>query len=268
MKRPTFGNALRDWRQRRHLSQLELAGDIEISTRHLSFVETGRSQPSRDMVLRLAERLEVPLRERNELLVAAGYAPLYSSRPLDDPAMSSARAAVDLILNGHDPYPAVLVDRHWNLLAANKAAGAFMAGIDPSLLGPPMNVLRATLHPLGMAPRIENLAEWRSHLLSTLAHQLEISADPTLAALLTELRGYPGGEAELDPQFGGVVVPIRLKSAVGTLSMFTTTTVFGTPVEVTLSELMLEAFYPADDFTAEALRKTPAIEQLAKVTGV
>ena len=263
MKKHSFGNTLRDWRQRRHLSQLELAGDVEISTRHLSFVETGRSQPSREMVLRLAERLEVPLRERNELLVAAGYAPLYSSRPLDDPAMGSARAAVDLILSGHEPYPAVLVDRHWNLLAANKAASAFMVGIDPSILGPPVNVLRATLHPQGMAPRIENLAEWRTHLLTTLAHQLEISADPTLAALLTELRGYPGGEAEPDPQFGGVVVPLKLRTEAGTLSMFTTTTVFGTPVEVTLSELMLEAFYPADEFTANILRHMASISQVA-----
>jgi transcriptional regulator with XRE-family HTH domain len=254
-KRSAFGNSLRDWRQRRHLSQLELAGDVDISTRHLSFVETGRAQPSREMVLRLAERLEVPLRERNELLVAAGYAPVYSSRPLDDPAMNSARSAVDLILNGHEPYPAILVDRHWNLLAANKSASAFIAGVDPSILGPPANVLRATLHPMGLAPRIENLAEWRSHLLTTLARELELSADPTLAALLTELRGYPGGEDEPDPQFGGVVVPLRLRTDAGVLSMFTTTTVFGTAMEVTLSELVLEAFYPADEFTAGVLRQ-------------
>ncbi len=255
MTQPSFGNALREWRQRRHLSQLELAGDVDISTRHLSFVETGRSQPSREMVLRLAERLEVPLRERNALLVAAGYAPLYSTRPLEDPAMNSARAAVDLILHGHEPYPAILVDRHWNLLAANQAAGAFMVGVDPAVLGPPVNVLRATLHPLGMAPRIVNLAQWRAHLLSTLARELELSADPTLAELITELRGYPGGEAEPDPQYGGVVVPIKLRTEAGVLSMFTTTTIFGTPMEVTLSELMLEAFYPADEFTAQVLRK-------------
>jgi transcriptional regulator with XRE-family HTH domain len=259
MNEHSFGNALRNWRQRRHLSQLELAGDVEISTRHLSFVETGRSQPSREMVLRLAERLEVPLRERNELLVAAGYAPLYSTRPLDDPTMNSARAAVDLILNGHEPYPAVLVDRHWNLLAGNKAAGAFMVGVDPEVLGPPTNVLRATLHPKGLAPRIENLPEWRSHLLSTLARELELSADPTMAALLTELRGYPGGEAEPDPQFGGVVVPLKMRTEIGTLSMFSTTTVFGTPMEVTLSELMLEAFYPADEFTAKVLRQMAGV---------
>jgi transcriptional regulator with XRE-family HTH domain len=263
MKKHTFGNSLRDWRQRRHLSQLELAGDVAISTRHLSFVETGRSQPSREMVLRLAERLEVPLRERNELLVAAGYAPLYSSRPLDDPAMGTARAALDLILNGHDPYPALLVDRHWNMVTHNLAAGRFLACIDPAILGPPANVLRATLHPKGMAPRIENLAEWRSHIMTTLARQLELSADPTLAALLTELRDYPGGESEPDPQFGGVVVPLKLRTEAGTLSMFTTTTVFGTPVEVTLSELMLEAFYPADEFTAGILRQMATRPQAA-----
>ena len=253
-----FGGALKDWRQRRHLSQLALAGDVEMSTRHLSFIETGRAQPSRAMVLRLAERLEVPLRERNTMLVAAGYAPFYAARALDDPALAPARAALDLILNGHEPYPAVLVDRHWNLLAANKAAGALMVGIDPSLLGPPANALRATLHPKGMAPRIENLAQWRAHLLSRLAHDLALNADPTLAALLTELREYPGGEAEADPQFGGVVVPLKLRTEAGVLSLFTTTTMFGTPVEVTLSELMLEAFYPADDFTAGELRKIAA----------
>jgi hypothetical protein len=157
----------------------------------------------------------------------------------------------------------VLVDRHWNLLAANKAAGGFLVGVDPSVLGPPVNVLRATLHPKGMAPRIENLPEWRTHLLATLARQLEISADPTLAALLTELRGYPGGEAEADPELGGVVVPLKLRTPAGTLSLFTTTTVFGTPVEVTLSELMLEAFYPADDFTAGILRQMATSTQAA-----
>jgi transcriptional regulator with XRE-family HTH domain len=255
MKKHSFGNTLRDWRQRRHLSQLDLACEVEMSTRHLSFIETGRSQPSREMVLRLAERLEVPLRERNELLVAAGFAPMYTARPLDDPAMTTARAAIDLILNGHDPYPAVLLDRHWNLLAANKAAGAFLAGVDPAVLGPPVNVLRATLHPGGLAPRILNLAQWRAHLLATLARQIAICADPTLAALLTELRGYPGGEAALDPPYAGVVVPLRLQTASGILSMFTTTTVFGTPIEVTLSELVLEAFYPADEVTAGILRQ-------------
>ena len=250
------GDQLRDWRQRRHLSQLELATELQISSRHLSFVETGRSQPSRAMVLRLAESLGVPLRERNALLVAAGYAPLYASRPLSDPALGAARRAVDLILNGHEPYPALLVDRHWTLIAANKAAHGFFAGIDRAMLAPPVNVLRVTLHPGGLAPRIVNLAQWRGHVLARLARDLELTADPTLADLITELRGFPGGvEQEPDPAFGGVVVPLQLRSEAGVLSMFSTTTVFGTAVEVTLSELMLEAFYPADDFTTSVLRQ-------------
>jgi transcriptional regulator with XRE-family HTH domain len=250
-----FGDVLRDWRQRRHLSQLELAGEVEMSTRHLSFVETGRSQPSREMVLRLAERLGVPLRGRNALLAAAGFAPVYAALPLGDPALKPARAAIDLILNGHDPYPAVLIDRHWNLLSANKAAAALMAGVDPSLSGPPTNVLRISLHPLGLASRIDNLAQWRTHLFERLGRDLDVTADPVLTALLEELRAYPGGEAPLDPQFGGVVIPFKLRTEAGVLSMFTTTTMFGTPMEVTLSELMLEAFYPADDVTASALRQ-------------
>jgi len=251
-----FGERLRDWRQRRHLSQLDLATEMQISARHLSFVETGRSQPSRALVLRMADSLDVPLRERNALLVAAGYAPMYAARPLSDPALGAARAAVDLVLNGHEPYPALLVDRHWTLVAANRAATRFFAHIDPVLLAPPPNVLRVTLHPGGLAPRIVNLAQWRTHVLQRLSRDLELTADATLAQLIGELRGYPGGEEEEPgPDFGGVLVPLRIRSAAGVLSMFSTTTVFGTAVEVTLSELMLEAFYPADDFTASVLRQ-------------
>jgi transcriptional regulator with XRE-family HTH domain len=254
--RPAFGTQLRDWRRRRHLSQLELGTALDVSARHLSFVETGRSQPSRAMVLKLAEHLDVPLRERNALLVAAGYAPMYATRPLSDPALDAARAAVDLILAGHEPYPAVLVDRHWCLVNANRAATSFFAGVDARLLVPPVNVLRVTLHPGGLAPRIENLAQWRAHVLARLARDLELTADPTLAALLAELRALPGGEETLaESGHASVVVPIRLHSPAGTLSMFSTTTVFGTAVEVTLSELVLEAFYPADELTANALRR-------------
>jgi transcriptional regulator with XRE-family HTH domain len=256
--RRTFGEELRTWRQRRHLSQLELATEVEISTRHLSFMETGRSQASRAMVLRLAEQLEVPLRERNDLLVAAGFAPMYASRPYSDPALEPVRAAVDLILKGHDPYPALLVDRHWHLVSANQAAQGFMQGTDESLLKPPVNVVRLSLHPQGIAPRIANLAEWRSAVLSRLARDVAITADPTLAALLAELREYPGGEAHhvVDPNNAAVVVPLKLRTPDGgVLSFLSTTTVFGTAVEVTLSELVLEAFYPADDFTAQALRQ-------------
>jgi hypothetical protein len=187
---------------------------------------------------------------------------MYAARPLSDPALSSARAAVDLILAGHEPYPALLVDRHWTLVAANRAVGPMLAGIDPSLVAPPANVLRATLHPNGFAPRIENLAQWRAHVLARVARDVELTADPVLAELLKELRAYPmnGAPAEhTELQFPGVVIPLKLRTEAGVLSMFSTTTVFGTATEVTLSELVLEAFYPADEFTAEFLRKAAMV---------
>lgn len=257
------GERLREWRQRRHLSQLDLASDANISARHLSFLETGRSRPSREMVLHLAERLEVPLRERNQLLVAAGYAPVFPERRLDDPALKTAREAVDLVLAGHEPYPALAVDRHWHLLAHNRAVPPLLAGIDAALLQPPVNVLRLSLHPKGLAPRIANWAEWRAHLLARLRHQIDLSADPALTELLLELRGYPApagvvaGPPPAVPESGAVVVPLRLVSEAGTLSFIGTTTVFGTPVDITLAELALETFFPADAATAEALRKLP-----------
>jgi transcriptional regulator with XRE-family HTH domain len=260
MKKPlrTFGEELRTWRQRRHLSQLELATEVDVSTRHLSFMETGRSQASRAMVLRLADRLEVPLRERNDLLVAAGFAPMYASRPYADPSLSAVRVAVDSILQGHEPYPAILVDRHWTLVSANKAAQGFLTCADESLLQPPLNVLRLSLHPNGIAPRIVNLPEWRTHLLARLARDVELTADAQLSELLTELRGYPGGEAKHLANGDGttVVVPLKIRAPDDSvLSFISATTVFGTAVEVTLSELVLEAFYPADEFTAAALRQ-------------
>lgn len=253
---PSFGAQLREWRLRRRLSQLDLAGDAAVSTRHLSFVETGRSMPSREMVLRLADRLEVPLRERNRLLTAAGYAPMYAERPLDDPALRAARAAVELVLKGHEPYPALAVDRHWTLVSYNRAVLPLLAGAAPALLQPPLNVLRLSLHPDGLAPRIVNLAQWRAHLLARLRQQVAASADPTLAALAEELRAYPApDDAELhDIGDAGVVVPLVLRTAAGVLSFISTTTVFGTPVDVTLSELALETFFPADEATGAALR--------------
>lgn len=252
---PSVGDLLRTWRQRRRLSQLDLACEANISTRHLSFLETGRSRPSREMILHLAERLELPLRERNMMLVAAGFAPVFPERPLSDPALSAARRAVDLVLAGHAPYPALAVDRHWNLIAANEATQRLMAGAAPALLQPPVNVLRLSLHPDGLAPRIANLPEWRAHLLTRLARQVEITADPVLAALMEELKGYPvPASARPHTDYGGVVVPFRLATDAGVLSFFSTTTVFGTPVDVTLSELALESFFPADPETAEALR--------------
>ncbi len=255
------GDYLREWRQRRRLSQLDLALEAEISTRHLSFMETGRSTPSREMVLRLAERLQMPLRERNALLVAAGYAPLFPERKLDDPALQAAREAMELVLAGHEPYPALAVDRHWNLVASNRALPPLLAGVDPALLAPPVNVLRLSLHPQGVAPRIANYAEWRAHLLERLRHQIEVSADPVLSDLLDELAAYPApaGATAHAPvrshEHAGVVVPFRLITDAGTLSFISTTTVFGTPVDVTLSELALESFFPADAATADALRK-------------
>ena len=253
-----MGDHLRQWRQRRRLSQLDLALDAEISTRHLSFLETGRAQPSRDMVLRLTEHLEIPLRERNTILVAAGFAPVFPQRALDDPALASARRAVEVILTGHEPHPALAVDRGWNLISANRMVAPLMAGVDPDLLEPPMNVLRLTLHPRGLAPRIANLHEWRAHLLERLRREVELTADQRLADLLTELKAYPipGGQPPrkaLD-EYGGVAIPFRIKTAAGTLSFISTTTVFGTPVDVTLSELTLETFFPADAETAQALR--------------
>jgi transcriptional regulator with XRE-family HTH domain len=253
------GDLLREWRQRRRMSQLDLALEAEISTRHLSFVESGRAQPSREMVLHLAERLDVPLRERNVLLVAAGFAPVFRERALQDPALASARRAVDLVLKGHEPHPALAIDRHWTMVASNAAVARLVGGAEPSLLQPPINVLRLSLHPKGVAPRIANLPEWRAHLLERLRRQIDVSADPVLVHLLEELQGYPVAAsspkaATANKQFAGVVVPLQLVTDAGTLSLFSTTTVFGTPVDVTLSELALECFYPADAATAGVLR--------------
>lgn len=248
-----FGEHLRHWRQHRRLSQMALAQEAEISSRHLSFVETGRAQPSREMVLRLSERLDVPLRERNALLVAAGFAPMYRERPLADPALGAMRQAVELLLSSHEPFPALAVDRHWNLVAANRMLPHLMAQAAPALLAPPINVLRLSLHPEGLAPSIVNLPQWRAHVFERLRQQIAATADPVLAALLEELRAYPGGQAQEEAN-AGLVVPLQFRSANGVLSFISTTTVFGTAMEVTLQELALETFFPADDFTREALK--------------
>jgi transcriptional regulator with XRE-family HTH domain len=255
---PAFGEHLRQWRQRRRLSQLDLAEEAEISTRHLSFVETGRSLPSREMVIRLAERLNVPLRERNALLVAAGYAPMYRERALDDPALAAAREAVERILKSHEPFPALAVDRHWNLVLANRMAPMLMAGADPSLLKPPVNVLRLSLHPRGITPKIANLGQWRNHLFERLRQQIEATGDGLLATLLQELRSYPATESKsmhLEGELLGVAMPFQLETEHGVLSFISTTTIFGTPADVTLQELALEAFFPADASTAAAVRQ-------------
>jgi transcriptional regulator with XRE-family HTH domain len=250
----SFGTQLREWRQRRRLSQLDLSVDADVSTRHLSFVETGRAMPSREMVLRLADRLDVPLRERNRLLTAAGFAPMFAQRALDDPALKAAREAIELILKGHEPYPALAIDRHWTLVSYNRAVAPLLEGVAPELLKPPLNVLRLSLHPQGLAPRIVNLGQWRAHLLARLRQQVAASADPVLAALAGELHGYPSPEnGHAEPAETAVVVPLVLATTDGNLSFISTTTVFGTPVDITLSELALETFFPADARTANAL---------------
>jgi len=253
------GDHLREWRQRRHLSQLDLAGDAEISARHLSFVETGRAAPSREMVLKLAERLEVPLRERNVLLVAAGFAPAFPQRSLDDPALKSARAAIDLVLKAHEPNPALAYDRHWNLVTANRMVAPLLAGIPERLLGQPFNILRLAFHPEALAARTVNLAEWCGHLLERLHRQCEVTADPELLKLYQELKAYPIPARSAPLSADNVAIPLKLRSEGGeVLSFFSTTMVFGTPVDITLSELALETFFPADDLTARRMREMAA----------
>lgn len=252
------GDLLRGWRQRRRLSQLDLAMEAEVSTRHVSFLENGRARPSREMLLRLAERLEIPFRDRNTLLIAAGYAPLFPERNLDDPALGAARRAIELVLSGHEPYPALAVDRHWSLVAANRMVAPLLGGVTAELLAPPVNVLRLSLHPEGLASRIANLGSWRAHLLGRLRRQVELTADPVLEGLLAELQGYPAGEGAdtaQDRAVAGVVVPFLLRSEHGLLSLFSTTTIFGTPVDVTLAELAIESFFPVDPETADLLHR-------------
>jgi len=250
---------LREWRLRRRMSQLDLACEAEISTRHLSFLETGRSQPSREMLLRLAERLEIPLRERNALLMAGGFAPLFPERALDDPALQGARAAIEQILTGHEPFPALAIDRHWNLVSANRVIPLLLTGVAPELLAPPVNVMRLSLHPQGLAPRIVNFPEWRRHMLDRLRQQIALSADPLLIDLMKELQSYPepaeaGADAHPASPYAAVAVPFQLATDRGTLSFFSTTTIFGTPVDITLSELAMECFFPANAETSAALR--------------
>ncbi len=250
-----LGDQIRQWRQHRRMSQMALALEAEMSTRHLSFIETGRSQPSREMVLRLAETLDLPLRGRNALLLAAGYAPLHAERPLDDPQLAAARCAIELVLTRHEPYPALAIDRQWTLIAANAAVSRLIGTAAPHLLAPPVNVLRLSLHPEGLAPAIRNLGEWRGHLLERLRRQIAATADPALVALLGELSAYPTREgAGMTDALAGVVVPLHLSTPAGDLAFISATTVFGTPLDVTLDELAIEAFYPADDRTAERLR--------------
>lgn len=263
---PGVGELLREWRNRRNRSQLDLASDVGVSTRHLSFVETGRSRPSPELVLALAEHLDVPLRSRNELLLAAGYAPRYTELPLDDPAMDHVRRSLERMLAAHDPYPGVVIDRRWDVVLANASALVLLDGVPEPVLGPTLNVFRICLHPDGLARRTRNFDEWAAYLLGQLRRSWLLTADDRLGDLLDEVGGYPNlpepptwaGATEV-PSAPTVLVPFRL-GAPGEveLSLFTTLTSFGTPNDITVDELALELFFPADDATDDALRGTAA----------
>jgi transcriptional regulator with XRE-family HTH domain len=254
--RPPVGDLLREWRRRRRLSQFELALEAGVSSRHLSFVENGRARPSAQMVLQLAEQLDVPLRDRNRLLLAAGYAPAFAQHDLDAPEMGPVRDALEQLLRAHEPYPALVIDAHWGLVAANRAVERLIDGVAPHLLEPPVNVLRLSLHPDGLAPRIVNLSEWRTHLLERLAREAVASGDAALTALLVELDGYPTGDPgpSVDAAFADVAVPLRLRYRDGELAFISTRTTFGTAVDVTVAELSIESFFPTDHETGEVMR--------------
>jgi transcriptional regulator with XRE-family HTH domain len=273
------GGLLREWRRRRRMSQLDLACDADISTKHLSFLETGRSRPSRDMLQHLAECLDIPLRVRNAMLAAAGFEPGFQQRDFHDPALAFARSDVEMVLAANDPNPAMALDRHWLILSANKAVAHLVAGAEPMLLRPPVNLLRLCLHPAGLASRILNLAEWRAHIIARLRRQIDASGDTGLMDLLEEIRDYPrppgsglplssqSASSTLGPgprnallqgavdELHGIATPFQLVTIDGTLSFFSTTTRFGMPADVTLSELTIEAFLPADEQTGEILRR-------------
>jgi transcriptional regulator with XRE-family HTH domain len=244
---PTVGDLLREWRERRRVSQLELALAAGVSARHLSFVENGRSNPSRSLVLALADQLDLPLRERNALLAVAGYAPVFSEASLDAPHLAAARSALRRLLAAHEPYPALVVDRKWNLVDANASVSAFLEDVAPELLEPPVNVLRVSLHPNGMAPRIVNLGEWRAHLLERLRRQVALTADREVNALYAELCAYPCEQPEPAHEPAGanvVVVPLRFRHAAGEVAYFSVVASFGTPLDITLAELSIESFFP------------------------
>ena len=256
----TVGDLLRDWRTRRHLSQLDVAVGAGVSTRHLSYVENGKSKPSPELVLSLAEHLDVPLRERNSLLLAAGYAPRYRETSLEDPAMKNARQSIQRMLDAHDPYPALVVDRKWDLVLANRATIALVSLLPDHLVAPPANVYRAVLHPDGLAGRSPNVVEWVGSWLQTLRRQALLTGDPDVTALYDEVSMYPAAVAALDavadpPSDPEVVLSVRLETPVGVVSMFTTLTTFGTARDITLDELAVELFWPTDQESGELLRR-------------
>jgi transcriptional regulator with XRE-family HTH domain len=254
---PPIGELLRTWRERRRLTQLELALQAEVSTRHLSFLETGRSSPSREMILHLADQLEVPLRERNQLLLAAGFAPVYSQTTLDAPQLGAVRAAVREILTAHEPNPAVVLDRYWNVVDANAGLSVFTECVAAELLAAPVNVMRLSLHPRGAAPHILNLPQWRAHLLGRLRREIAYSGDAGLVELYNEVRAYPSEAATEALDIPGpreVVMPLRFQAHEQELTFFSTVAAFGTPLDITIAELAIELFFPADASTADALR--------------
>lgn len=260
MSATAVGPLVREWRTRRRRSQMDLALDVGVSPRHLSFVETGRSRPSPELVLALADRLEVPLRESNALLLAAGYAPRYPETSLDAPTMARVRTALERLLDAHDPYPGVVIDRAWNVVLTNRAAGTLVGSVPEHLLGPPLNVFRVCLHPEGLAASTRNFDEWGSYLLHQLRRLVALTADPDLALLEHEVRGYRNVVSlREDSRWSGwedpaLLVPLRLDSGGVELSMFTTLTTFGTPQDITLAEVAVELFFPADDITERVLR--------------
>ncbi|MFJ8310399.1 MULTISPECIES: helix-turn-helix domain-containing protein [unclassified Streptomyces] len=255
------GPMLRGWREQRRISQLELALRADSSARHISFIETGRSRPSEDMVLRLAEHLEVPVRERNALLLAAGYAPHYAQTPLDDPSMSSLREGMERLLQAYDPYPALMVDATYTVLAANRGIEMLLEGVAGHLLAPPVNAMRLTLHPEGLAPRIRNLPQWRGHLLEQMERQIALLRSDSLRELYEEVAAHPvpaagreePGEAGNHPVFP-FALPLRIEVGGTVLSFISTIATFNTPMDVTVSELAIETFLPADPETAKYLQ--------------
>lgn len=262
-----FGSLMRQWRRRRRLSQLDLAIGADVSSRHVSFIETGRAVPSRAMVLRLAAALEVPPREQNRLLLAAGLAPEYAERSLDEPEMAAVRAGIEQVLAAYQPYPCLAVDRGWNIVRANTGTALLLDGVAPHLLAHP-NALRISLHPEGLAPRIRNLAQWRHHVIERLRREVTAVGTADLSALLAEIESYPGGADDAD-DLGGVAVPLLLAASDGgVLSFLSTVTTFGTALDLTAAELSIEAFLPADAATAAALGSpsTPIDDRRAEST--
>ncbi len=256
MTHTTVGALIRDWRLRRRYSQLALACLANISARHLSFMETGRAKPGRQMLLLLSEHLEIPLRQRNDMLLCAGYAPHYAEHAMDEAPLQQAHSAIKMLLRAHEPFPAMAVDGHWNLVHANRSLSLLLDGVAPELLQPPVNVLRLALHPLGLASRILNFGQWRAHLLHRLRRQYEQTANPRLLSLYDELVAYPSpdGGSDWAPVDHVIAVPLQLDTSHGVLSLLSATMSFGTPLEVALSELVMETFVPANSDSAGILR--------------